>query len=108
MSQSINGSGKNRKFLVDLEDDEDDFECPSDDEIEVSEDQRNMDEIVTWTRIEGCLRRSQTQESTLINSGKKKTKSHVTERTDFAYYQQEALLMRTPLLSPKNWSTVLQ
>ena len=57
MSQSINGSGKNRKLLVDLEDDEDDFEFPSDDEIEVSEDQRNMDEIVTWTKIEGYLRR---------------------------------------------------
>ena len=35
MSQSINGSGKNRKLLVDLKDDEDDFEFPSDDEIEV-------------------------------------------------------------------------
>ena len=46
MSQNNYSGGKDRKFHIDLDDDDDDLDFPSDDEVEISEDQRIMDELV--------------------------------------------------------------
>ena len=77
MSQNNNGGGKKGEFLIDLDDDDDCFDFATDDEAEICEDQRIMDEIIQRererdVRLSERLRRSQTQENTLINSGKKK------------------------------------
>ena len=70
--KSISG-GKSGKFTIDIDDD--DFEIPSDGEVEISEDQRIVDELV-WRERERDLRasqrwiRSQTEDNALINSSK--------------------------------------
>ena len=72
MSQKTNDSGKGQ-FVVDLlDEDDDDLDLHSDDEIEISEDQRIMDELIRKERERDekkKLRRSQTEENTFINSG---------------------------------------
>jgi hypothetical protein len=63
------------QFTIDLIDDDDDLDFPSDDEVSISEDQRIMEEFIEMDRererksVEK-LRRSQTEENTFINSGK--------------------------------------
>ena len=74
--QNNHGGGKNGKFVIDIDDDEDDFGFSSGDEGEISEDQRIMDEMIQrerdhMVRNAQRLRRSQTEENTLINSGDK-------------------------------------
>ena len=73
MSQKSNGNGKG-EFVVDLLDEDDDLDFHSDDEVEMSEDQRIMDELIRRDREREeknsrRLRRSQTEENTSINSG---------------------------------------
>ena len=106
MSQNNNGGKKNEKFLIDLEDDDDDFDFPSDGEIEISEDQRIMDEIILKERerdlkVAEKLRRSQTQENTLINSGEKKAKSRVTDRTDVRLLSAGGVIDENTIFIPK-------
>ena len=76
MSQKSVSGGKNGKFTIDLDDEEDEFEIPSDKEVEISEDQRIMDELVLREQ-EQIFRasqrrwiRSQTEYDTVINSSK--------------------------------------
>ncbi len=113
MSLNNNGSGKTGKFLIDLEDDDDDFDFPSDDEIEISDDQRIMEEIVQRdrereTRVAEKLIRSQTQENTLINSGEKKAKSRVTDHTDVCLLSAGGVIDENTIFVPKSWPTLLQ
>ena len=86
MSQNNHGGGKNGEFVIDIDDDEDDFGFSSGDEVEISEDQRIMDEMIQRERnhmIRNAqrLRRSQTEENTLINS--KNIASHSTTKSIF-------------------------
>jgi len=50
MSQRSCGGGKNGDFVIDLGDDDDDFDFQSENEIEMSEDQRMMEEIIQMER----------------------------------------------------------
>ena len=76
MSQQNISGGKSGKFTIDLDDDDDDdLEILSDGEVEISEDQRIMDELVTRDRERELrasqkLLRSQTEDNTMINSSK--------------------------------------
>ena len=71
MSQKRSG-----KFTIDIGNDDDDFEFPSDEEVQVSEDQRIMDDLVlryqdrVFRASQRRWIRSQTDSNTLINSSK--------------------------------------
>ena len=75
---SKNDGGNNKgDFLIDLDEDEDDFDIPSDDEVEINEDQRIMEEYIRIERehelkVSERLRRSQTEGNTLLNSSEHK------------------------------------
>ena len=76
MSQKSFSCGKSGKFTIDLDDDDDELEIPSDEEVEISEDQRIMDELVfreherSFRASERRWIRSQTEGNTFINSSK--------------------------------------
>ena len=76
MSQKSISGGKNGKFAIDIDDDDDELEIPSDEEVEISEDQRIMDELVlreherVFRASQRRWIRSQTEDNTLINSSK--------------------------------------
>ena len=73
MSQKNDGGNNKGDFIIDLDEDEDDFDIPSDDEVEINEDQRIMEEYIRIERehelkVSERLRKSQTEGNTLINS----------------------------------------
>ncbi len=74
MSQKKNDGGKKGQFVVDLLDEDDGFDFSSDNEVEISEDQRIMEELIRMDcereeKLSRRLRKSQTEENTAINSG---------------------------------------
>ena len=77
MSQKNDSGNKKGDFIIDLDEDEDDFDIPSDDEVEINEDQRIMGEYIRMEhehelKVSERLRKSQTEGNTLINSSEYK------------------------------------
>ena len=67
MSQKSYVWGKDGEFVIDLGDDDDDFDIPSEDEIEISEDQRIMEEMIQMERD----REARAQQATFDATGTK-------------------------------------